>query len=51
MVNYLMTSLYFDTSALVKRYVEESGSQWVNALFTQPSELGFVGLNDDRMNP
>ncbi|MDM8535473.1 type II toxin-antitoxin system VapC family toxin [Desulfobacterales bacterium HSG17] len=27
-----MESAYFDTSALVKRYVEETGSQWVNAL-------------------
>ena len=28
-----MESAYFDTSALVKRYVAEAGSKWVNTLF------------------
>lgn len=29
-----MQAVYFDTSALVKRYVEETGSQWVRGLIT-----------------
>ncbi len=30
-----MPAYYFDTSALAKRYVEEVGSVWVQALVTQ----------------
>src|SRR5262249_13091040 len=32
-----MPVYYFDTSALAKRYVEEAGSAWVQALVAQPS--------------
>jgi predicted nucleic acid-binding protein len=32
-----MTSYYFDTSALVKRYVVEVGSSWVQAVVAQRS--------------
>lgn len=31
-----MNHYFFDTSALVKRYVRETGSRWVNSLMTQP---------------
>ena len=30
----MMEFAYFDTSALVKRYVAEVGSPWVNSLLT-----------------
>ena len=30
-----MTTIYLDTSALVKRYVDESGSDWVRAMLNQ----------------
>jgi uncharacterized protein len=32
-----MPAYYFDTSALAKRYVEEVGSAWVQALVAQQS--------------
>ena len=32
-----MTSYYFDTSALAKRYVVEVGSSWVQGIVTQQS--------------
>ena len=31
-----MSALYLDTSALLKRYVAEPGSAWLNALFDAP---------------
>ncbi|MFZ4660101.1 MAG: type II toxin-antitoxin system VapC family toxin [Caldilineaceae bacterium] len=31
-----MNHFFFDTSALVKRYVRETGSRWVDSLVTQP---------------
>ena len=34
-----MDSAYFDTSALVKQYVAEVGSQWVNSLLAPPHTL------------
>jgi hypothetical protein len=30
---------YFDTSALIKRYVAETGTHWINALFASPGNL------------
>jgi len=30
-----MTTYYVDTSALVKRYIDELGSDWVRAVFSQ----------------
>lgn len=35
----MMESAYFDTSALVKRYVTESGSRWINSLLVFPCTL------------
>ena len=35
----MMESAYFDTSALVKRYVAETGSHWVNALLAPSCTL------------
>jgi hypothetical protein len=35
-----MTAYYFDTSGLIKRYVTETGSDWVNQLF-QPENGHF----------
>ncbi len=35
----MMEFAYFDTSALVKRYVAEVGSPWVNSLLTFPRTL------------
>ena len=32
-----MTAYFFDSSALVKRYVSETGSIWVDGVFTEPS--------------
>jgi predicted nucleic acid-binding protein len=32
-----MPALYFDTSALVKRYVSEVGSHWVRVALAQSS--------------
>ncbi len=34
-----MSVYYLDTSAVVKRYVNEAGSDWVRALGTKPSPL------------
>ncbi len=34
---------YFDSSAIVKRYVPERGSQWVKAI-TDPAEQNFVAI-------
>ena len=31
-----MTAYFLDSSALAKRYVQEPGSSWINALFTEP---------------
>jgi predicted nucleic acid-binding protein len=35
----MMGTAYFDTSALVKRYVAEEGSQWIKTLFAPPINL------------
>lgn len=32
----MVTVAYVDTSALVKRYVDESGSGWVGVLLREP---------------
>lgn len=37
-----MTNYYFDASALVKRYINEDGSQWVRALFNETDASFFV---------
>ena len=34
-----METAYFDTSALVKRYVAEEGSQWIKTLCAPPNNL------------
>lgn len=31
-----MNSYYFDSSALIKRYLEEAGSSWVREQFAHP---------------
>ena len=33
----MVTVAYFDTSALLKRYVTEIGSNWVNAFLSSPN--------------
>ncbi len=37
-----MTSYYFDTSALTKRYVEEGGSDWIRAVTSKETETLFI---------
>ncbi|GAB4535846.1 MAG: hypothetical protein Kow0063_20630 [Anaerolineae bacterium] len=37
-----MGSYYFDTSAVIKLYVPEAGSEWVERIVTQRGEDGFV---------
>lgn len=37
-----MTNYYFDASALVKRYINEAGSQWVRGLFDEKDASFFV---------
>jgi len=37
-----MTTYYLDTSALGKRYVEETGTAWLIALFRSPAEHTFL---------
>jgi len=34
-----MTLYYFDTSALVKLYIEEAGSRWVKEIFNSPEKI------------
>jgi predicted nucleic acid-binding protein len=38
----MMTVVYFDTSALVKRYITELGSDWVSALLEDQSSTVFT---------
>ena len=37
-----MTNYYFDASALVKRYINEAGSQWIRGLFSERDASFFV---------
>ncbi|MCP4111447.1 MAG: type II toxin-antitoxin system VapC family toxin [Desulfobacteraceae bacterium] len=37
-----METAYFDTSALIKRYVAETGSRWVNALLASSRPTVFI---------
>ena len=37
-----MPSRFFDTSALVKYYVEETGSDWVTDLITQIDARNYI---------
>jgi predicted nucleic acid-binding protein len=37
-----MTTYYFDTSALIKYYVAETGSSWVNTISSSPGSLLFT---------
>ena len=37
-----MSNYYFDASALVKRYINETGSQWLRALFSDREASFFV---------
>ena len=37
-----MPSFFFDTSALVKHYIEEIGSDWVTGLVTQPGARNYI---------
>lgn len=38
-----MTDFFFDSSALVKRYIQETGSVWVNGIFrSSPSNEVFI---------
>lgn len=37
-----MNHFFLDTSALVKRYVSESGSQWVNTLLSQSAVRAYI---------
>lgn len=37
-----MNHYFFDTSALVKRYMRETGSRWVNSLVTQPTTRVYI---------
>ena len=37
-----MTHYYLDTSALVKGYVSEPGSQWVRSLLANPTHVLFI---------
>ena len=39
-----MNSYYLDTSALVKRYVDETGSDWLRAI-VDPAHLTLDGYN------
>ena len=39
-----MSTVYFDTSALVKHYISEIGSGWVRALLTHQSPTVFTSL-------
>jgi len=39
-----MTAYYFDTSGLIKRYVTETGSDWVNQLFQPENGHFFIPL-------
>jgi predicted nucleic acid-binding protein len=34
-----MSFLYLDSSVMVKRYVEEPGSDWVQSLITDPQNV------------
>jgi uncharacterized protein len=34
----MVTAYFFDTSALVKRYIDETGSQWIRSLTDLQSE-------------
>ena len=36
-----MTSFYLDTSALVKLYIPETGSEWVDSIFREMNPPGF----------
>lgn len=37
-----MSTYYFDASALVKRYINETGSQWIRALLSDRDASLFV---------
>lgn len=37
-----MTDFYFDTSALLKRYVAENGSEWITSLVKDENNLIFT---------
>ncbi len=37
-----MTSRFFDTSALVKYYIDETGSDWVTTLITEPGARNYI---------
>lgn len=37
-----MPSRFFDTSALVKYYIEEAGSAWVTQLITEPHAQNYI---------
>jgi len=39
-----MATYYLDASALVKRYLQESGSHWINKLLVQPGSHSFSSL-------
>ncbi len=40
-----MASYFFDTSALAKRYIEESGSEWVSAI-CEKSTLHLIFISE-----
>ena len=40
----MVSTIYFDTSALVKRYIAEVGSGWVRALLDVQSPIVFTSL-------
>jgi len=37
-----VTDFYFDTSALLKRYVAENGSEWITSLVKDENNLIFT---------
>lgn len=38
----MVSTVYFDTSALVKRYIAEAGSDWIRALFDVQTPIVFT---------
>ena len=47
----MVSTVYFDTSALVKRYIAEVGSDWVRALLDVQSPIVFTARQMANLHP